>query len=86
MRLEVKCLTPTDRNAMMNAFSSAESYIKENLERNKKYKDSATYRMLNANLIELEDIRSVVKNTPECSILQLSAQLIRELRKKYLQQ
>ena len=84
MRLEeCKCLTPTERNALIKTFSFAESYIKDNLKRNEKYKDSATYRMMNTNLIELEDIRSTVTNTPECSILQLTAQLIRHIRKKY---
>lgn len=80
---ECKCLTPTERSALINAFSFAESYIKDDLRKHEHDKESAAYRMMNANLIELEDIKSKVNKTPECSIFQLSSQLLRHIRKKY---
>ena len=63
---QCKCLTPTERSALINAFSFADSYIKEDLKKHENDKGSASYRMMNANLIELEHIKSKIKNTSEC--------------------
>lgn len=63
---QCKCFTPSERSAMTNAFSFTEAYIKEDLKKHEHDKESAPYRMMNANLIELEYIKAKFKNTPEC--------------------
>ncbi len=63
---QCKCFTPSERSALINAFSFAEAYIKEDLRKHEDDKESVMYRMMNANLIELEYIKSKFKNTPEC--------------------
>lgn len=63
---ECKCLAPTERSALINVFSFAEGYIKDDLKKHEHNKAGAAYRMMNANLIELEDIKSKVKNTHDC--------------------
>ena len=61
---QCKCLTLRERSALMNAFSFAEGYIIDDLK--KHAKESSAYRMMNANLTELEYIKFKVKNTPDC--------------------
>lgn len=63
---ECKCLTPTERSAMINAFVFAEVFIKDDLKRHENDKEGAAYRMMNANLDELEYIKIKVSKTPDC--------------------